>query len=208
MSAQQSGADRIEFCADYSVGGITPNHHDILKAREILQIPLHIIIRPRGGDFVYSMDELELMKKDIEFCKKHHINGVVFGVLTENKKINKTINRELVELAENMSTTFHRAIDECVDMNEAMNEIVSIGFKRVLTSGGKSNALAGVNVLKYCQNAFGEKIMIMPGGGIRSNNLQELIRETNCKEYHSAAITNKNEKTDIVEIKQLKSILV
>lgn len=208
MLAQQSGADRIEFCADYSVGGITPSHHDILKAREILQIPLHIIIRPRGGDFVYSMDELELMKKDIEFCKEHHINGVVFGVLTENKKINKAVNRELIELAGNMSTTFHRAIDECVDINEAMKDIVSIGFTKVLTSGGKSNALAGVNVLKYCQNAFGEKIMIMPGGGIRSNNLQELIQETNCKEYHSAAITNKNEKIDIIEIKQLKSILV
>lgn len=208
LLAQEAGADRIEFCADYSVGGITPNHADILKAKELLHIPLHVIIRPRGGDFVYSNKEIEIMKNDILFCQQNHINGVVFGVLNQNKKIDNQINKELVELAANMSTTFHRAIDECVDMNEAMKDIVSIGFTRVLTSGGKSNALAGVNVLKDCQNTFGEKIIIMPGGGIRSNNLQELIRETNCKEYHSAAITNKNEKTDIVEIKQLKSILV
>jgi copper homeostasis protein len=208
LLAQEAGAERVEFCADYSVGGITPNHTDILKAKELLHIPLHIIIRPRGGDFIYSNEEIEIMKNDILFCKQNHINGVVFGVLNQNKKIDKQINKELVELAENMSTTFHRAIDECVDMNEAMKDIVSIGFTRVLTSGGKSNALAGVNVLKDCQNTFGEKIIIMPGGGIRSNNLQELIRETNCKEYHSAAITNKNEKLDIAEIKQLKSILV
>lgn len=208
LLAQDAGADRIEFCADYSVGGITPNHKEILKAKELLHIPLHVIIRPRGGDFNYSQSEIELMKKGIEFCKEHHINGVVFGVLTENKKINKAVNRELIELAGNMSTTFHRAIDECVDINEAMNDIVSIGFKKVLTSGGKSTALVGIEVLKDFQNTFGDKIMIIPGGGIRSNNLQELIQETNCKEYHSAAITNKNEKIDIVEIKQLKSILV
>jgi copper homeostasis protein len=208
LLAQEAGADRIEFCADYSVGGITPNHTDILKAKELLHIPLHVIIRPRGGDFNYNEQEIETMKKDIEFCKEHHINGVVFGVLTENKKINKAVNRELIELAGNMSTTFHRAIDECTDIKEGINDIVSLGFKNVLTSGGKSNALEGIEVLKDSQNKFGDKIMIIPGGGIRSNNLQELIQETNCKEYHSAAITNKNEKIDIIEIKQLKSILV
>lgn len=130
LLAQQSGADRIEFCADYSVGGVTPNYHDILKAREILQIPLHVIIRPRGGDFNYSQSEIDVMKKDIEFCKANKINGVVFGVLTNDKKINKTINKELVDLAGNMSTTFHRAIDECADIKEAMNDLTSLGFKK------------------------------------------------------------------------------
>lgn len=207
LLAQEAGADRIEFCADYSVGGITPNHTDILKARDLLHIPLHVIIRPRGGNFVYSKEEVEIMKNDILFCKQNQINGVVFGVLTQDKKIDSLINKELVELAGSMSTTFHRAIDECADIKEAMNDVVSLGFKRILTSGGKSNALEGIDVLKDCQNTFGEKIIIIPGGGIRHNNLQELIRETNYKEYHSAAIVDKTELLNIVEVKQLKSVL-
>ncbi|HRF99999.1 MAG TPA: copper homeostasis protein CutC [Bacteroidia bacterium] len=208
LLAQQSGADRIEFCADYSVGGVTPNYHDILKAREMLHIPLHVIIRPRGGDFNYSKSEIDVMKKDIEFCKANNINGVVFGVLTNDKKINRTINKELVDLAENTSTTFHRAIDECTDIKEAMNEIVSLRFKRVLTSGGKSNAFEGMEVLKDFQNTFGEKIIIIPGGGIRHGNLQKLLKETNCKEYHSAAILNNSELINTEEVNQLKSLLV
>lgn len=207
LAAQNAGADRIEFCADYSLGGITPNHHDILKAKALLHIPLHVIIRPRGGDFNYSQSEIELMKKDIVFCKTNNIDGVVFGVLTDDKKINNPINKELVGLAGNMSTTFHRAIDECVDIQEAMNNIISLGFTRVLTSGGKSNAIEGIEVLEDCQRKFGDQIIIIPGGGIRHCNLQELIRATNCKEYHSAAVTYKNEEIDIEEVKQLKSML-
>lgn len=207
LAAQNAGADRIEFCANYWLGGITPNHHDILKAKELLHIPLHIIIRPRGGDFNYSQSEIELMKKDIEFCKANSIDGVVFGVLTNNKKINNLINKKLIDISANMSTTFHRAIDECVDIQEAMNNIISLGFKRVLTSGGKSNALEGIDILKNCQSEFGNQIIIIPGGGIRHSNLQELIRETDCKEYHSAAITHKNEAIDPEEVKQLKSML-
>ena len=203
LLAQQSGADRIEFCADYSVGGVTPNHHDILKARELLHIPLHVIIRPRGGDFVYSMAELKTMKNDILFCKQNQINGVVFGVLTQNKKIDTLINKELVALAGNMSTTFHRAIDECDNTEEAMNDIISLGFKRVLTSGGKSNALEGIDVLKDCQNKFGEKITIIPGGGIRSNNIELISKETRCNEFHSAAFINDKELADQKEIKLL-----
>lgn len=207
LLAQEAGADRIEFCADYSLGGITPNHLDILKAKQLLHIPLHIIIRPRGGDFNYSSDEIAVMKRDIEFCKANKINGVVFGVLSNDKKINKTINKELIEIAGNMSTTFHRAIDECANIKEAMNNIILLGFNRVLTSGGKSNASEGIEVLKECQNSFGDNIIIIPGGGIRSNNIKKMIQETNCKEYHSAAITNKNEQIDIEEVKQLKSML-
>lgn len=207
LLAQQSGADRIEFCADYSVGGVTPNHYDILKAKELLHIPLHVIIRPRGGDFNYNQNEIDVMKKDIEFCKANNINGVVFGVLTNDKKINKPINKELVELAGNMSTSFHRAIDECVDIKEAMSDIVSLGFKRVLTSGGNSNAFEGIQVLKDCQNIFGEKITIIPGGGIRSNNIELISKETGCNEFHSAAITNSNEVIGIEEVKRLKSML-
>jgi len=204
LLAQKAGADRIEFCADYSVGGITPNRADILKAKELLHIPLHVIIRPRGGNFDYSIAEIETMKNDIQFCQQHHINGVVFGVLTQNKKVDKYINKELFELAGNMSTTFHRAIDECVNLTEAMNDIVSIGFTRVLTSGGKSSALEGVTILKDCQSIFGKNIIIIPGGGIRSNNIAQIATQTNCKEFHSAALTENTEVVNANEVSLLK----
>lgn len=207
LAAQNAGADRIEFCADYPLGGITPNHHDILKAKELLHIPLHVIIRPRGGDFNYSQSEIELMKKDIEFCKTNNIDGVVFGVLTNDKKINNLINKELIDLAGNMSTTFHRAIDECDDIQEAIGNVISLGFKRVLTSGGKSNALEGIKVLKDCQSKFGDKIIIIPGGGIRSNNIGLIFKETDCVEFHSAALINNYYSPDIFEINEIKEKL-
>lgn len=207
LLAQEAGADRIEFCADYSVGGITPNYADILKVKELLQIPLHVIIRPRSGNFNYSAHEIETIKNDILFCKQHQINGVVFGVLTQNKKVDRHINKELVELAGNMSTTFHKAIDECNDIHEAINDLISLGFKRVLTSGGKSNALEGIDVLTSLQEEYHKKIILIPGGGIRSSNIKELLQQTLCNEYHSAAITTKTDTVNSEEVKQLKTML-
>jgi len=207
LQAQEAGADRIEFCADYLAGGITPNYDDILKAKELLHIPLHVIIRPRSGNFNYSLQEIEVIKKDIEFCKQHHVDGVVFGVLTQNKKIDKHINKELVELAGSMSTTFHRAIDESDDMIEAMNDIISLGFKRVLTSGGKKSATEGITILKSLQKKYHKNIIIIPGGGVRSSNIKELIQLTQCNEYHSAAITTKTDTVNSEEVKQLKTML-
>ena len=207
LLSQEAGADRIEFCKDYSIGGITPNYKDILKVKVTLHIPLHVIIRPRGGDFNYSEQEIETIKKDIEFCKANNINGVVFGALSEDKKINKAVNKELVELAGDMSTTFHRAMDECNNIQEAMNDIVSLGFNRVLTSGGKQNAIEGIKVLKSLQEEYHKNIIIIPGGGIRSSNVKEVIQQTNCTEYHSAAITTKTDIVNSEEVKQLKTML-
>lgn len=203
LEAQQAGADRIEFCADYSAGGITPTHQDILKIRELLQIPLHVIIRPRGGNFVYTIDEIETIKSDILFCKQNDINGVVCGVLTSENKIDKQLNKELAKLAGPMSTTFHRAIDECVDIEEAINDLIDLGFTRVLTSGGKQNAFEGISILKTLQEKSGKQITIIPGGGIRSSNIDRLIEETGCYEFHSAAITNTTDLVDVNEVKQL-----
>ena len=203
IQAQLAGADRIEFCADYSLGGITPNHEDILKAKAALHIPLHVIIRPRGGNFVYTENEIELMKKDIVFCKQNNINGVVFGVLNQDNTINTTFNKKLVDLAENMSTTFHRAVDECKNLESAFNQLIELGFTRVLTSGGKTNAAEGVPDLKTLQQKFGKQITIIPGGGIRSTNLTDILEQTGCFEFHSAALTTTKELVDIIEIKQL-----
>lgn len=203
LLAQKAGADRIEFCADYSVGGLTPNIADIIKAKEALNIPVHVIIRPRGGDFVYNEGELTQIKQDILFCKAHEINGVVFGALTPDHKIDTEVNKVLVDLAGEMSTTFHRAIDECGNIEEAMNDLIGLGFKRVLTSGRKANASEGRQQLKQLQEEFGEKIIVIPGGGIRSTNIEQLISETGCFEFHSAALTSGSELVDIEEVKKL-----
>ena len=208
LIAQEAGADRIEFCADYKAGGITPTTNDILEARKLLHIPLHVIIRPRGGNFIYDAEELELMKRDILLCKEHNIDGVVLGVLNSNNTIDVKTNKELVELAKPMSVTFHRAIDACSDIEKAFSEIIELGFNKVLTSGGKQTALEGIEVLKKCQQKFGEKISIMPGGGIRSNNLELIKNETRCYEFHSAALMDSTGITDTIEIKHIKEKLL
>lgn len=188
--AEQAGADRIEFCSDYSSGGVTPLRDDILRVKERLSIPLHVIIRPRGGDFVYSKEEIETMKRDILFCKEHQVDGLVFGVLTHQHEVDIPTNEGLIGLCAGMTCTFHRAIDECSDLEKAFGEIITLGFHKVLTSGGKASALEGLETLKRLQEKFGRKITVMPGGGIRSHNIGLIAKETQCREFHSAARVN------------------
>ena len=202
--AQEADADRIEFCDDYHSGGITPSKSDIIEARKLLHIPLHVIIRPRGGNFFYSDEEIEQMKRDISFCKEHRIDGVVLGVLNSDNTINTSVNKQLVELAKPMSVTFHRAIDECSHVEKALKEIIELGFHKVLTSGGEKSAWEGIDALKTFQQKFGEKITIIPGGGIRSNNIEHIAQETQCCKFHSAAITDSTSISDPLEIKHLK----
>lgn len=203
LLAQEAGADRIEFCADYSAGGITPSKADIIKAKELLRIPIHVIIRPRGGNFVYNEEEINIMKQDILFCRSHNIDGVVFGVLTADNEIDKAVNKELVQLADGMSTTFHRAIDECNNYVKALEDLVSLGFIRVLTSGSAKTAFEGLNTLKKTQSMYGSEIIIIPGGGIRSENIAQIISETNCYEFHSAALTTNKNLVDENEVRLL-----
>jgi copper homeostasis protein len=146
--AQQAGADRIEFCSNYNSGGVTPLWDDILKVRDGLKIPLHVIIRPREGNFVYSVEEIDMMKRDIFFCKEHKIDGLVFGILNPDNTVNIETTKELVELAKPMSLTFHRAIDACADIEKALEDIIELGFNRVLTSGGQQSAPEGIELLK------------------------------------------------------------
>ena len=205
--AQNAGADRVEFCADYSLGGVTPTHADILKARQLLSIPLHIIIRPRGGNFVYTDKELNEMKNDILFCKNNNIDGVVFGVLDSENKINLKENKKLLDSSNTMATTFHRAIDVCDDMEESYNNLISLGFRNVLTSGGKKNASEGAKELKLYHEKFGSKITVIPGGGVRSTTIESLLNETGCTIFHSAALNNSTQQIDSNEIKHLKEKL-
>lgn len=205
--AERAGADRIELCDNYKAGGITPSHESIKKAAREIKIPVHVIIRPRGGDFVYSTNELEQMKKDVAFCKTQHIQGIVFGCLTIQNEIDLHVCKELIDLAKPMSLTFHRAIDYCGDIDSQLEIISTLGVNRVLTSGTKDSAIEGITIINQLQTKFRNDIIVMPGGGIRSTNLERLLKQTHSTEVHSAAITDNSYICNEEEIKKMKFIL-
>jgi copper homeostasis protein len=205
--AQKAGADRVELCANISVGGTTPSIEIIQQARKNLSIDLYVMIRPRGGDFVYSEAELEQMKSDIVNIKKLGVNGFVFGILNEDKTINIEQNNALIELATPFSCTFHRAFDAVTNYEQALEDVISCGFSTLLTSGTFSNVMEGKEVLKKLVKQAKNRIEIMPGGGLRSMNISELNQIVNANWYHSSAITDETEIANSEEIIQLKEKL-
>lgn len=207
LIAQNAGADRVELCADISVGGITPNLQIIQQARQQLTIDLYVMIRPRGGNFVYSNAELEKMKSAIDTIKKLGVNGFVFGILKDDKTINFEQNKVLVELAKPFPCTFHRVFDEVLDYKQALEDVISCGFSTILTSGTFSNVMKGKEVLKQLVILAKNRIEIMPGGGLRSTNILELDEMINANWYHSSAITDGSEINSPEEIFQLKKKL-
>lgn len=207
LMAQQYGADRIEFCEDYSRGGITPSKESIRLLLKERKIPLYVMVRPRGGNFVYSPGEVSEMKEQILFCKEAGCDGVVFGVLTADNKLNKRTNMELVQLAAPMSCTFHRAFDKVADSKHALEDCIECGFERVLCSGGNGGAHDNIDALKNLQISAGNRIIIMPGGGVRSINALEILRLTGCNEIHTAAMDTNTMHLDADELKRIKTVL-
>jgi copper homeostasis protein len=207
LIAQKAGADRIELCANMSVGGTTPTIETIKQARENLTINLYVMIRPRGGNFVYSDSELEQMKSAIETIKKIGVNGFVFGILNEDKTINIEQSKALLEVAKPFPCTFHRAFDEVLDYKQALEEVISCGFSTILTSGTFLNVMEGKKVLQQLVIQAKNRIEIMPGGGLRSTNISELNEIVNANWYHSSAITDGSEIASSEEIVQLKKKL-
>ncbi len=207
LLAQKAGADRVELCANISVGGTTPSIEIIQQARKNLTIDIYVMIRPRGGNFVYSEPELEQMKSEIETIKKLDVNGFVFGILNEDKTINLEKNKALVELAKPFPCSFHRAFDAVSNFEQALEDVISCGFSTLLTSGTFSNVKKGKEVLKKLVEQAKNRIEIMPGGGLRSTNISELNQIVNANWYHSSAITDGTEITNPEEIIQLKEKL-
>lgn len=203
LIAQDAGAQRVELCKNYSAGGITPDKITITKARKLLQIDLFIMIRPREGNFVYTDAEFEQMKSQILFCHKEKCNGIVFGILTSENKLDKIRCKELVQLAKPMQSTLHRAFDEIENPEQALEEIIECGFTRVLTSGKQKTALEGAKKIADLIQKAQKRITIVPGGGIRSSTISELSKITKAEEFHSAAITTKHEMADETEIKNI-----
>ena len=208
LIAQNAGADRVELCADMSVGGTTPTIEIIQQAREHLTIDLYVMIRPRGGNFVYSEAEFEQMKSEIETIKKLDVNGFVFGILKDDNTINIEQNKVLVELVKPFSCTFHRAFDEVLNVEKALEDVISCGFSTILTSGTFPNVMEGKEVLKQLVIQAKNRIEIIPGGGLRSTNISELNEMVKANWYHSSAITDGSETANPEEIIQLKKKLL
>ena len=207
LIAQKVGADRVELCADMSVGGTTPTIEIIQQAREHLTIDLYVMIRPRGGDFVYSMHEIMYMYLDILEFKDIGVDGFVFGILTNDGKIDIEVNKALVDLAKPFPCTFHRAFDAVLDYEQALKDVISCGFSTILTSGTFSNVMEGKEVLKQLVIQANNRIEIMPGGGLRSINISALNEMVDANWYHSSAITDGSEIASPEEIVQLKKKL-
>ncbi len=185
--AQTLGAYRIELCDNPSEGGTTPSYGFIKAARKKLHIKLYPIIRPRGGDFLYSANEFEMIKQDIKMCKKIGCDGVVIGILNANATVDKKRCQQLVKLAHPMGVTFHRAFDRVLNMAQALEDVIDIGCERILTSGLYQNVTEGAdNLQKLVTQAHG-RIIIMPGSGVRANNIIDLAHKTGAVEFHSSA---------------------
>lgn len=187
LNAQSGGADRVELCAGPAEGGATPSHGIIEQTRKALNIDVHVMIRPRGGDFIYSVYEFYAMKKDIEVCKRISVDGVVFGILTRDGRVDKDRCRALVELARPLKVTFHRAFDVTRDSYEALDACIELGIDRILTSGRQPKAEEGIEVIRECVSRANGKITIMPGSGVNASNARQIVEATEVTELHFSA---------------------
>lgn len=195
LAAQEGGADRVELCAGIPEGGTTPSYGEIKLARKLLtKTKLHVIIRPRGGDFLYTPLELERMEEDIRICRELGVDGVVFGCLTEEGEIDREVNRRLVELARPMSITFHRAFDHTADPMKALEDIISLGCNRILTSGQQPKAIDGISLLAQLEKKLKEyplpPIQLLAGSGVNEENIRQIFDATGIHEYHFSARVN------------------
>ncbi len=187
-AAKAAGAARVELCAGLIEGGITPSRGMIRQARAVSGIKLHVIIRPRGGDFLFDDDEFEIMHADIETAKSEGADGVVIGQLTADGRIDVARTRDLMARARPLAVTFHRAFDMTPDPFEALETLVQLGAERVLTSGQEAAVLEGLPLIRALIEKAGERIVVMPGGGITARNAGRIIEGARPREIHFAAL--------------------
>lgn len=187
LAAQQAGADRVELCADLVEGGITPSIGSIELATQRASIPVMAMIRPRGGDFLYSQLEFEVMLADVAAARRAGAAGVVFGVLTADGEVDRERTARLLDAARPMRVTFHRAFDMAREPMAALATLIELGVDRVLSSGREAAAPAGLPLLRRLVEAAGDRIVVMPGAGIDAANIAEVHRATGARELHFAA---------------------
>ena len=223
IAAERAGADRLELCENAAEGGTTPSLGTLKAVRKHVKIPVFPIIRSRGGDFLYTHAEFEAMKHDVVICKELGYEGVVIGLLTSDGNIDIVRTKELVQLAYPMEVTFHRAFDRAADPFKALEDIIDSGCQRILTSGQVPDANEGRQLIGSLVEKADDRIIIMPGSGVRAASLKTLMQDTHCKEVHSSArklkdsnmnvrkeSMNENLKSwfvDEEEIKKMKAII-
>ncbi|NIF07815.1 copper homeostasis protein CutC [Chryseobacterium sp. Tr-659] len=205
MIAFENGADRIELCDGLSEGGTTPGFEITKELREQINIPIVVMIRPRGGDFTYSEKEFEQMKNDLIQLKSLNVDGFVFGILDENDEVNIEQNKALVELAAPLQCTFHRAFDRAKNLEDSLENVIECGFKTILTSGQKPNVSEGKENLKTLVELSDGRIEILVGGGLRSSNIEALRAFTKANYFHSSAITDGGAFANPAEVLALKN---
>ncbi len=184
LNAINSGASRIELCDSPGDGGTTPSSGMIELVKEKSPIPVFVMIRPRGGDFLYSEEEYEVMKRDVVVAKKLNADGVVFGILNADGTMDTERNKKLIELAKPMKATCHRAFDMTNDPYKALEDCIAAGFDRILSSGQQASVVQGKELLSALVQKAGDRIIIMPGAGVNEENVAELVASTKAKEIH------------------------
>ncbi len=187
IDAAQAGADRIELCENLPEGGVTPSYGSLKIALEKIAVPVFPIIRPRGGDFFYDSNEFAALLTDVKLCRELGFGGIVTGVLKRNGQIDRDRMSAIAEAAGDMQLTCHRAFDRALDPFEALENLITLGFHRVLTSGQQNEATEGVGLIRELNKTAGGRILIIPGSGVTSANIKFLAEETQVKEIHSSA---------------------
>ncbi|GLQ97394.1 copper homeostasis protein CutC [Dyella mobilis] len=223
LAAQEGGADRVELCSSLVEGGITPSCGMLTVVRDRVHIPVYVLVRPRGGDFLYDDDEFEIMLRDVETCARLGFDGVVIGALDADGVVDPRC-RELVVAAGKLGVTFHRAIDASADLRSSLESVIGLGCERVLTSGGCANALAGAKAIAGLVEQAAGRITVMAGAGVRSQNLAELSRLSGVHEFHGSAkvghrsamrylnpslldLSPDTERTSVAEVRAMKAAL-
>jgi copper homeostasis protein len=186
QAAQEGGADRVELCGSLGEGGITPSYGVIATTRDHVRLPIYVLIRPRAGDFLYGDAEFDVMQRDIETCARIGCDGVVIGALTADGAVDPRCHG-LVAAAGKLGVTFHRAFDASADLERSLEDVVALGCERILTSGGRANALQGADVIAGLVRHAAGRIVIMAGAGVRSGNIVEIARRTGAHEFHGSA---------------------
>lgn len=187
ITANQFPIHRIELCGALSVGGITPNYGFIRQAAALSEKPLALMIRPRGGDFLYSCEELDIMCHDIQTAKELGIQAVVFGALSAKGELDWQATERLVRAARGMEVTFHRAFDLCRNPSEALEQLIELGCTRLLTSGLAATAFDGIPLIRQLVEQASGRIQIMAGCGVNASNVRQIIEQTNVPEIHFSA---------------------
>jgi copper homeostasis protein len=199
LMADAAGADRIELCSELAIGGVTPDLELLTTTIQALSIPVYVLIRPRGGDFAYSADEYEQMRRQIVQAKQAGAKGVVVGVLLPDGRVDVSRSRALMELARPMALTFHRAFDVTPDLSEALEAVMQTGADYLLTSGGAANALTGAESLARLFRQAGGRIQILAGGGLKLENLVEVSRRTGVTSLHASLMRKNNGSATVLE---------